>query len=146
MLEPVDLVQDLPVAVGALPGKEVFPALLQLHIDPALVDDALVLFLEFQKDRALRVLGDAVAAQPQLFFVDRLFQRGANQLEIVGIKIDAADGVQPVLVQLHPLLDSLPHHAVLLGGEQILLLVSFERFLYHMNTSFGRWFLLTTKE
>ena len=52
--------------MGALPGKEVFTALLQLHIDPALVDDALVLFLEFQKDRALRVLGDAVAAQPQL--------------------------------------------------------------------------------
>lgn len=146
MLEPIDLVQDLPVAVGALPGKEVFAALLQLYIDPALVNDALVLFLEFQKDWALRVLEDAVAAQPQLFFVDRLFQRGANQLEIVGIKIDAADGVQPVLVQLHPLLDSLPHHAVLLGGEQILLLVSFERFLYHMNTSFGRWFLLTPKE
>ena len=117
MLEPVDLVQDLPVAVGTLPGKEVFPAFLQLHIDPALVDDALVFFLEFQKDRALRVLGDAVAAQPQLFFVDRLFQRGANQLKIVGIKIDAADGVQPVLVRLHSLFYSLPHRAVLLGGE-----------------------------
>ena len=68
--------------------------------DAPLVDDALVFLFEFEKHLAARGR-DAVAAQPQLFLVSRLFERGADEPVIGRIIIYVADGAVAVLVRTH---------------------------------------------
>ena len=74
VLKPVNLMQDLSIGGRACIGRVIVSVFVQTHSDTPLVDNALVLFLEFQKYRLVDAGWDTIAAQPQFFLIDRFFR------------------------------------------------------------------------
>ena len=92
--------KNLPVAAG-LPARQIAERVAVGHTHPALIHNALRFLFDFGEDHA-PVLGNAVAAQPQLFLVRRLFERGADEPVIGRIVIYIADGALAMLIRDHP--------------------------------------------
>ena len=125
---PVDLAHDLRI-VGqhavfdiAL-GDGVFQGL------AALVDNAVVLLFQLQKDVAA-CLGCGVAAQAELFFVDRLFHRLTDQAAVGCVKVERANRALAVLVRLDIVVHHLQQSAALAEGEDIFLFGPLKNSLY----------------
>ena len=91
---------DLAERLCAFPGAQECCRVRGRRRDAALIDHAVILFLDLDKD-APAVRRDAVAAHAQLFLIDGLFERRANQAVVVGIIINVADGVLAVRVLFH---------------------------------------------
>ena len=89
--EIVDLAADL-AAVACSDAPQITRRVLHLHGDAALVDHAVELLLQLHEHAVARA-GGAVAAQPQLFLIYRLFQRRADKIVIIGIVVNVADGI-----------------------------------------------------
>lgn len=87
------------LAERGAPGDKLSGGVLRQR-DAPLVDNALVFLFEFEKHLAAR-LGHAVAAQPQLFLVCRLFERGTDEPVVGRIIIYIADGALAMLVRGH---------------------------------------------
>ena len=125
MQEPVDLARHLRAfGRSGLPG-EIGHGSLRAHGHAPFVDHALVFFLQLDEDRAV-VIGDAVAAQPQLFLVHRRFDRAADQLVVVGVIVDAAHRAAVVRVG-HDMVPQFPEKRFILpAGEKILFFIALE--------------------
>ena len=96
-----DLPADLPVLAERGASGDKFPGGVLRRRDAALIHNALVFLFQLEKHLAAR-LGHTVAAQPQLFLVRRLFERGADEPVIGRIVIYIADGALAMLIRNHP--------------------------------------------
>ena len=122
----VDLDRDVADQIrGQLAGLDVAVGVVAGHRDPALVDNALVLFLDLKEDEAV-FFGRAVGAEPQLFLVGGFFQRGLDQLVIRVVKVDVADVALIKAVGMHMRAEALHQVFVLLLRQHIFLFNSFE--------------------
>ena len=101
------------------------PGLVEREPFPALVNHASAFFLKLDKN-GIAVPGNPVAAQPQLFLIGRLFDRGADQPVVIGVIIDIADGVPAVLVDGHPVREHPAQGVKLSGFQQIFLFRPFK--------------------
>jgi len=99
-LKIADLASDLAEVFTRQLAGEKRLHVLDARCDAALIDDAVELLLELDEDLAV-LLRHAVAAHAQLFLIDGLFERRANQAVVVGIIINVADGVLAVRVLFH---------------------------------------------
>ena len=100
LLEPLDLPAGLPpigLCCAALQERR-RPA--EFGGDPALENHAGAFFLQLDKGGAV-LRRDAVAADPQFFFVGGFFDRSADELPVWGIVVNVADAVPAVAVGLH---------------------------------------------
>ena len=70
------------------------------HGETALVDHGTVFLLQLHEYRRLQT-GPAVAADTELFLVDRPLQAAADEAEVGGIQVEIADGAVAVLVGHH---------------------------------------------
>ena len=96
----MQLLTDLsPFRRGGI-GVEKMRRLRQRSGNTTLIHNAAAFLFQLHKNLILGG-GDTVAAQPQLFLIDGLFQRGTDQPIIFGIAVDVADGVFAVAVGGH---------------------------------------------
>ena len=118
----VDLGRDVALdAFGQLSAVDIGVGFAQLHRDTALVDDAAVLLLDLEEHGGIHV-GNAVGAQPQLFFICGLQQRGLDQLVVGVVEIDIADLGLAVAVDLHVGGDCVDKIFVLFAREHVFFL------------------------
>ena len=123
LLEPENLPADLP---GGVIGHQIVEKRLGqtgLQTDAALVDHAPVLLFQLREHR-VPFAGGAVAAKPQLFLINRLLQRGADQPVVRRVVIETGNRIPAVFVGPAMLLQDLRQVLLLGGGEEILLLVT----------------------
>ena len=93
-------------------------SILDCGSDPALIDDTGIFFLDFQKN-SVPITGDAIAADPELFLIDWLFQTGPDQLPIGGVIIKIAEGVTAVAVRREIGQQVLQQHLLLVGMQPV---------------------------
>ena len=126
--EPVDLTADL-AAVSLACALQVADRFLRLHGDTAFVYDAVILLFTFDEN-VVAAVRHAVAAQTQLFLINRPLNRRADQVEVFGIIVDVADRILRVRVRRHIERHPLPHRPVLRRRQQVFLFVTLEATLH----------------
>ena len=120
----VDLPHDLGV-VGQLAVVEVIHRLCISQRLTSFVDNAAVLLFQLEEHVAVR-LWCGIAAESELFLVDGLIHRVADQEKIVGVEVKAAHGAFAVLVGLDVAFDQPEQRFSLLEGDDIFNLCSFK--------------------
>ena len=123
-----DFLADLTVVRTILLSLQPRHRALFLHRDTAFIDDFLIFFLEFHEYGASRS-GLAIAAQTQLFLIDRLFDRMPRQPVIVCIKIKTAYRRMRIPIWDHMRMYSFHDCRMLLFIQKILKLISSEYIL-----------------
>ena len=118
-----------------------FPGGVLRQRDAALIHNALVFLFELEKHLAAR-LGHAVAAQPQLFLVRRLFERGADEPIIGRIVIYIADGALAMLIRDHPRTERGLERCALRVRDAVFELPPFKSISVHGGVSFALMVLL----
>ena len=118
-----------------------FPGGVLRQCDAALIHNALVFLFQLEKRLAAR-LGHAVAAQPQLFLVRRLFERGADEPVIGRIVIYIADGALAMLIRNHPRIERGLERCALRVRDAVFELPPFKSISVHGGVSFALMVLL----
>lgn len=99
------------------------PHVVQADRNPPLVDHAAVLFLQFRENQ--RVLHRrTIGAKPEFHLVLRPLNRPADQRIIIGVIIQIADGMLPILVNRHIPCGQIPH-------QRLRLRMGEDEFLFH---------------
>ena len=114
---------DLAERRGAFSGAQERRRVRGRERDAALIDHAGILFLDLGKD-PIAVLRYAVAAHAQLFFIDRLFERRADEPPVVRVIIEVADRVALVHITLDMGRDACEQSRLLRRREKVLLFVA----------------------
>ena len=81
-------------------AADVMIRFVERHRNAPLIDDPAVLLLDLEEHGAV-AFGNAVGAEPQLFLVGGLFERGLDQFIVAVIEVDVADIGLAVFVDLH---------------------------------------------
>ncbi len=118
-----------------------FPGGVLRQRDAALIHNALVFLFQLEKHLAAR-LGHAIAAQPQLFLVRRLFERGADEPVIGRIVIYIADGALAMLIRDHPRIERGLERCALRVRDAVFEFPPFESISVHGGVSFALMVLL----
>lgn len=118
-----------------------FPGGVLRQCDAALIHNALVFLFQLEKHLAAR-LGHAVAAQPQLFLVRRLFERSADEPVIGRIVIYIADGALAMLIRDHPRTERGFKRCALRVRDAVFELPPFKSISVHGGVSFALMVLL----
>ena len=113
-----DLRADLPRRTDRKVLRQQPDSILDRGSDPVLIDDTGIFFLDFQKN-SVPITGDAIAADPELFLIDRLFQTGPDQLPIGGVIIKITESVTAVAVRREIGPHLLQQHLLLVGMQPV---------------------------
>ena len=127
--KPVDLPANLIFPLRRGPVVDVRYRVSGGHHRAAFIDYAVIFLFQLYK-YLIPVAGNAVTAHPQLFLVDRLLQRRADQPEIIGVIIDVADGVAAELVGAHMVFHTRQHPGELDRRQHILFFIPLEAELH----------------
>ena len=95
------------------------------EFDPAFVNDSLIFFLQFQENDGI-VFSCTITAKPDLFLIDRTFQRFPDQSVIRRIVVDIADRAFSMWIREHIVSDSIQEFSVLFLCNHIFDLMSIE--------------------
>lgn len=123
--EILDLLRDLGVyGQGQVVAESVHRLLLRQG-QPALIYDGLVFLFQLDENRVLPRCR-LVAANAQLLFIGRLFQRAPDQPKAACVIVNVPNHGTPIAVQLHIGFHHLQDPFLLLGCKQVFDLIALE--------------------
>ena len=123
MQKIIDFRRDLALYGTVPPSGKPIGRFLLTQWEPAFIDGVFILLLQLRTHDAIRS-DPTVAADAELFLINRPFDRTADETVGIRIIIQIADTGASVPVRLHIRLHRTKYRLLLLGGEQIFHFIS----------------------